>query len=192
VGYGFYVRRHFAGGAQEPTNGGLKPLHLARAPRPRRREGDAPTWLAIAQTLIGLGVIILGARVFVSSVTTIADQLHVSKLAFALLVAPVATELPETFNAGVIWARRGNKDTLAVGNITGALVFQSVFPVAIGLLLTPWHLTQDALVAALVAYGAAAFLFAQLMTRNRLTAPLLLLQGVVYAGYVGYVILFRL
>src|SRR4051812_42259335 len=191
VAYGFYVRRHFASPAAEaagPDGPGLKPLHLGRPARPRKREGDAPTWLAITQTLVGLGVIILGARVFVSSVTTIADQLNVSKLAFALLVAPVATELPETFNACVIWARRGNKDTLAVGNITGALVFQAVFPVSIGLLLTPWRLEGDSLVAALVALGAAAFLLGSLLVRNRLTAPLLMVQGVLYVGYVVYVL----
>ena len=95
-------------------------------------------------------------------------------------------------SAGVIWARRGNKDTLAVGNITGALVFQSVFPVSIGLLLTPWHLTAESLVAALVAFAAAAILLAQVLTRNRLTAPLLLFQGVLYVGYVLYVIFARL
>ncbi|MFL5514670.1 MAG: sodium:calcium antiporter, partial [Gemmatimonadales bacterium] len=128
-----------------------------------------------------------GARVFVSSATSISDRLHVSHLAFALLVAPVATELPETFNAGVIWARRG-RDTLAVGNITGALVFQAVFPVAIGLTLTPWRLTADSLVAALVALGAAGFLWGTLLLRNRLSAPLLLFQGVLYAGYVAYVL----
>ena len=107
-------------------------------------------------------------------------------------MAPVATELPEPFNAGVIWARRGNKDTLAVGNITGALVFQSVFPVSIGLLLTPWHLTAESLVAALVALAAAGILLAQVLTRKRLTAPLLLFQGVLYVGYVLYVIFARL
>jgi cation:H+ antiporter len=189
VAYVFYVRRHFAQPAPDPSGetGGLKPLHLGR-PRPRWPEGDAPTWLAIVQTFVGLGVIVLGARVFVSSVTTISDRLHVSHLAFALLVAPVATELPETFNAGVIWARRGNKDTLAVGNITGALVFQAVFPVAIGLTLTPWRLTSDSLVAALVAYVAAGFLLGSLSLRNRLTARLLLLQGVLYVGYVAYVL----
>jgi cation:H+ antiporter len=190
VAYGFYVRRHFRQpAAQAGEEGpGLKPLHLGRAPRPRRQEGDAPTWLAIVQTFVGLGVIVLGARIFVSSVATISDQLHVSHLAFALLVAPVATELPETFNAGVIWARRGNKDTLAVGNITGALVFQAVFPVSIGLVLTPWRLTADSLVAALVAFVAAAFLLGSLLVRNRLTAPLLMVQGVLYVGYVVYVL----
>jgi cation:H+ antiporter len=141
----------------------------------------------VVQTLAGLAVIVLGARIFVSAVTSIADRLHVSHMAFALLVAPVATELPETFNAGVIWARRG-KDTLAVGNITGALVFQSVFPVAIGLVLTPWRLSSDSLVAALVALGAAGFMLVTLLTRNRLSARLLLFQGVLYVGYVGYVL----
>jgi cation:H+ antiporter len=189
IGYGFYVRRHFRRppGETDEESTGLKPLHLAKAPRPRRREGDAPTWLAILQTLLGLAVIVVGAKIFVASVTTIAAQLNVSRLAFALLVAPVATELPETFNAGVIWARRG-KDTLAVGNITGALVFQAVFPVAIGLTLTPWHLTSDSLVAALVAFVASGFLLGTLIVRNRFSARLLLFQGVLYAAYVTYVL----
>jgi cation:H+ antiporter len=188
VVYVFYVRRHFARPPPDAAeDGGPKPLHLGKAPRPRRREGDAPTWLAIVQTLLGLAVIIIAARVFVSAVTSISNALHVSKLAFALLVAPVATELPETFNAGVIWSRR-SKDTLAVGNITGALVFQAVFPVAIGLVLTPWRLTTDSLVAALVAFSAAAFLYGSLVIRNRLTAKLLLVQGVLYVGYVVYVL----
>jgi len=36
----------------------------------------------------------------------------------ALVIAPIATELPEKFNS-VIWIRQ-RKDTLAMGNITGA------------------------------------------------------------------------
>jgi cation:H+ antiporter len=190
IAYGFYVRRHFArppGDAGEAEGPGLKPLHLRKTPRPRRTGGDPPTWLAIVQTVLGLVLIVVGARVFVASVTSISDRLHVSHLAFALLVAPVATELPETFNAGVIWARRG-RDTLAVGNITGALVFQAVFPVTIGLVLTPWRLTSDSLVAALVALGASAFLLGTLLVRNHLSARLLLFQGVLYAGYVAYVL----
>jgi cation:H+ antiporter len=190
VGYGFYVRRHFSGPEADPVareaSGALKPLHLTRIRRSGRTEHPV-IGVAIAQTLAGLAVIAAGARVFVSAATSISDRLHVSHLAFSLLVAPVATELPETFNAGVIWARRG-RDTLAVGNITGALVFQAVFPVAIGLTLTPWRLTSDSLVAALVALGAAGFLFSTLLFRNRLSAPLMLFQGVLYVGYVAYVL----
>ena len=51
----------------------------------------------------------------------------------ALVLAPLATELPEKFNS-LIWVRQ-NKDTLAMGNITGAMVFQSCIPTAIGIIL---------------------------------------------------------
>jgi cation:H+ antiporter len=190
VGYGFYVRRHFSGPEAGPVareaGDVLRPLRFRRLGG-RARAGSPPIWVAVSQTLVGLAVIAGGARIFVTSVTSIADRLHLSHLVFALLVAPVATELPETFNAGVIWARRG-KDTLAVGNITGAMVFQAVFPVSIGLTLTPWRLTSDSLVAALVALGAAAFLYGTLLIRGRLSAPLLLFQGVLYVGYVAYVL----
>jgi cation:H+ antiporter len=104
------------------------------------------------QTGLSLLLIVGGARMFVSGVNTIAENLGVSHLVFALLVAPVATELPEKFNS-VLWVRR-RKDTLALGNMTGAMVFQSSFPVTVGLLLTPWHLAHEALVAAVIALVA--------------------------------------
>ena len=56
----------------------------------------------------------------------------------ALILAPLATELPEKFNS-VIWVRDG-EDTLALGNVTGAMVFQSTVPVAFGVLFTRWEL----------------------------------------------------
>jgi cation:H+ antiporter len=195
VGYGVYVRRHFSSPGEKELEaeaaGEVKPLHLRRIARGllhRPAGAGRPTRaMSMGQTAAGLGVILLGARVFVSGATQLATDLHVSHLAFALLVAPVATELPEAFNSSVIWARRG-KDTLALGNITGAMVFQSVFPVTIGLLLTPWRLTGDALVAAVIALVASAVLFATARMRGRLHAPLLILQGVFYVGYVAFVL----
>jgi cation:H+ antiporter len=68
------------------------------------------------------------------------------------------------------------------------MVFQSTFPVTIGLLLTPWRLRDEALVAAVIALAAGSVLWLSVRFRGRLTARLLLLQGVFYAGYVAYVI----
>ena len=56
----------------------------------------------------------------------------------SLIITPIATELPEKINS-VIWVGQG-KDTLALGNITGAMVFQSCFPVVFGMLFTEWDL----------------------------------------------------
>jgi cation:H+ antiporter len=196
LGYGFYVRRHVSRSGRRKLHQEaaqeVKPLYLRRAVRRVRghvaeNPHPPPPWASVTQTLIGLGIIVAAARAFVVFVTGLSDRFRIPYLAFALLVAPVATELPEIFNASVIWARRG-RDTLAVGNITGAMAFQSVFPVMVGLLLTPWRLSGEALVAALVALGAGLVLYATVTLRGRLEPGLLLFQGAIYAAYVAYLI----
>ena len=207
VGYANYVRRHFASPAEAveeaEAHGELRPLYLHRV-RGRRRSGSAAIasppapvatsadvtvpspGLSVVQSLLALAGMVGGARLFVIGIDRIALRFHVPELALALLIAPVATELPEKFNS-VIWVSR-RKDTLAMGNLTGAMVFQSCFPVTVGLLLTPWRLTGDALVAALVALGAGVVLWVTLKVRGTLSARLLLLQGVFYVGYVVFVL----
>ena len=193
VGYAYYVRRHFQSGGEEETEAGgeIHPLYLWGALRWFRR--GLPAWSAdrsvaapFVQVGIALGLIILGAEIFVSSVSDIGRAAGIPPLAFSLLVAPLATELPEKFNS-VLWVRR-RKDTLAMGNMTGAMVFQSSFPVTVGLLFTPWELAHEALVAAAIALIAGLILYLTLRVRGRLSAPLLLLQGIFYLFYVGYVI----
>jgi cation:H+ antiporter len=188
VGYGWYVRRHFssAGGRAEEAEGvgEVRPLRLLQL---LRRTGSPSIAASSVQTLAGLGVIVGGAQVFVTGVNELADRFNVSHLVFALLVAPIATELPEALNASVIWARRG-KDVLALGNITGAMVFQVTFPVAIGLLFTPWRLNLEAGVAAMIALLAGAILLVTVRVRGGLNARLLLLQGLLYLAYVVFVL----
>jgi cation:H+ antiporter len=195
VGYVYYVRRHFqapAGGElEQEASSEIKPLYVWEALRRAKR--SLPLWnkdtsvkAPFVQVALALGLIIGGAELFIHAVDHVADLFDISPLAFSLLVAPIATELPEKFNS-VIWVRR-RKDTLALGNMTGAMVFQSSFPVTIGLLLTPWKLQGPALVAAIIALLAGGVLWLQVRFRRRLTAPLLLLQGIFYVGYVTYVL----
>ncbi|MEO8293833.1 MAG: sodium:calcium antiporter, partial [Actinomycetota bacterium] len=194
VGYVYYVRRHFQSPGQkdmeEQAEDEIKVLYLWSL-WGRLRSGlsrwtkDTSTAAPFVQATLALGLIIGGARLFIWAVGIVGERFHVPPLAFALLVAPVATELPEKFNS-VLWVRR-RKDTLALGNMTGAMVFQSSFPVSVGLLLTPWHLSHEGLVAALVALVAGSALWLQIRFRGRLTGPALLGQGVFYAGYVAYV-----
>jgi cation:H+ antiporter len=194
VGYAYYVRRHFqepAGELDAEAGSEIKPLYVWQVLRRARR--SLPVWDANAsvgapfvQVGLALALIIGGAELFIHAVDHVADLFNISPLAFSLLVAPIATELPEKFNS-VIWVRR-RKDTLALGNMTGAMVFQSSFPVTIGLLLTPWHLEGPSLVAAVIALLAGGVLWLQVRFRARLTARWLLLQGIFYVGYVAYVL----
>ncbi len=195
IGYVFYVRRHFrAPGEKElekEAESEIKPLYVRGWVRrvrhsPAEWSKHSAHWPSFFQVGLALVLIVTGAELFVSAVSAIGERLGVSQLVFALLVAPLATELPEKFNS-VLWVRR-RKDTLALGNMTGAMVFQSSFPVTVGLLLTPWQLAHEALVAAVIALAAGSVLYVTIRVRHRFTAPLLLFQGVFYAAYVGYVL----
>jgi cation:H+ antiporter len=193
VGYVYYVRRHFQGDGEEESEAseGIRALYVWDWLRKFRSNlpawtKDGPTAAPFVQVAFALGLIVLGAEIFVGAVGNIGKAAGIPTLAFSLLVAPLATELPEKFNS-VIWVRR-RKDTLAMGNMTGAMVFQSAFPVSVGLLFTPWELSHEALVAAVVALLAGSVLYLTLRIRGGLSAPLLLIQGVFYVGYVGYVL----
>jgi cation:H+ antiporter len=99
---------------------------------------EAPTWAVAVQVVGMIAVMAAGAHFFVSAVEHLSKSVGVPAGLIALVVAPLATELPEKFNS-VIWLRT-NKDTLALGNITGAMVFQSSVPVSLGLAFTDWTL----------------------------------------------------
>ncbi|MEO8477548.1 MAG: sodium:calcium antiporter [Actinomycetota bacterium] len=195
VGYGYYVKRHFSSPGEKDLEAEaaseIKALYLWAWWG--RLRSDLAAWsadrsaiLPFVQVALALGLIVGGAKLFIGGVESIGEALGISPLAFSLLLAPIATELPEKFNS-VIWIRH-RKDTLAMGNMTGAMVFQSSFPVTIGLLLTPWELDGFALAAGIVTLAAGGVLWLTLRVRGRLAAPLLLAQGVFYLGYVGYVI----
>ncbi len=105
---------------------------------PVRSVNGPSTLLIVLQVVASLGIIVIGANLFVGQIEEIAVFLNINPLILALVVAPIATELPEKFNS-LLWIRE-KKDTFAIGNITGAMVFQSCIPVTIGILLTGWHL----------------------------------------------------
>jgi cation:H+ antiporter len=130
-------------------------------------------WISV-QLAAGLGGIIFGAHLFIDYVGFLSHELGIAPLLLSLIITPVATELPEKLNS-VIWIGK-KKDTLALGNITGAMVFQSCFPVTFGMLFTDWHLKGPTVVSAVCALSMA--LIALLWLRiTRTMSPFLLLFG---------------
>lgn len=128
--YAFYVWRTIksGGGAEGET-----PEDLTLWPE--SSWGQAPVWAIVAQVLGSLVAMGTGAQFFVEGVKQGSETIGIPAGLISLVLAPLATELPEKFNS-VIWLR-DDKDTLALGNITGAMVFQSTIPVSLGLLFTP-------------------------------------------------------
>jgi cation:H+ antiporter len=112
-------------------------------------------------------------------------------LVLALVIAPIATELPEKFNS-VLWIGQ-KKDTLALGNITGAMVFQSAFPVTVGLWFTSWNLTEDphAIYSAVITLIAGIYLLALSYLRKHIEAWWLLIPGMLYLAFLASVIFIK-
>ena len=129
----------------------LEPLKLTP------KAAEPKTWAAVLQTLIALVVIFLASRLFVQQLDVLGPVLGIKPQFLALLLSPIATELPETLNA-IIWVRQG-KHRLALANISGAMMIQATVPTAFGLFFTPWILDKALLVGAGVTALAVAAMF---------------------------------
>jgi cation:H+ antiporter len=110
----------------------------------------------LLQLGVGLALLVFGTKGFIYGVEGVSHLLGISALLLSLLIIPIATELPEKVNS-ILWIRRG-KDTLAFGNITGAMVFQGTLLPAIGIMLTPWQPRIEVLTGVLITLMAAAWL----------------------------------
>ena len=141
----------------------------------------APTWAVAAQLVGTVAVMGFGAHFFVEAVGNISSAIGIPAGLIALVLAPLATELPEKFNS-VIWLR-DNKDTLALGNITGAMVFQSTIPVSIGILFTPWDLGFLSALAAVFALISGVVFIGFLLRKGPLHGVYLLGAGSLYAAF---------
>ena len=185
--YGWYVKGHFEADPSIDVED-LAPLRFHRFDSGRTHPNEPGPRLRIinAQVLVALGLILVGAVAFVDAVGHVATTLGVSQVLLALVVAPIATELPEKFNS-IIWIRQG-KDTLAMGNITGAMVFQSAIPVSVALIFAPetWVAGPGSYLAfasAGIAFLASAAIFLPMWRTGKLRGRGLLLGGAFYVAY---------
>lgn len=156
--------------------GELEPLKF-------RPKAQNPGWVSTAaQTLLALIVIFVASHVFVSQLETVGSWLGIAPTVIALLLSPVATELPETMNA-IIWINQG-KHRLALSNISGSMMVQATVPTAFGLLFTPWLFDRPLTLAG--AITAVAILGLLVLTRRGALTPVRLAFFALF--YVAFVI----
>ena len=191
--YAWYVKAHFEADPDVDAED-LAPLRFHRLDRRAHRSDPGVPRLRVVnlQVLAALGLIVVGAYFFVGAVEHMATSFGLDEALLALVIAPIATELPEKFNS-VIWVRQG-KDTLAMGNITGAMVFQSTIPTVVALLFasSAWHFTDGsrlAFASAGIAFLSSALIFIPMARAGRLTGRRLLVGGAFYLVYVVAVVL---
>jgi cation:H+ antiporter len=182
LAYAIYVQRTLAGGGELQPEETLGPLIISRT------RGDDPTMRAIVtQFVIGLVVMIGGAHLFVEEVTAVAEEIGLEVLVLSLVLAPLATELPEKANS-FFWVRDG-KDALALGNITGAMVFQSMIPVGIGLIFTDWDLSGTAILSIGLGLAGGLLAYESLHLARRFKLPAVIGWFALYTAFILAVII---
>ncbi len=159
--YVLYFLREVRDTGEQASDEGLEPLKLQRY---RAR----PSTLAVtAQTLISLVVIFGASQLFVQQLEWAGPALGLPSAVVALLLSPIATELPEIMNA-IIWVRQG-KLQLALANISGAMMIQATVPSGIGILLTSWRFDTPLVVAGAATMTSVLYLL-WVLRAGRLTA----------------------
>jgi cation:H+ antiporter len=184
LAYPLYIRRTLAQGGEVQDHATLNPLVFELRPEHRMSPSLA---LSAIQLLVGLGAMVGGAHLFVDELLNIAGDLGIDAVVLALILAPLATELPEKVNS-FFWVREG-KDSLALGNITGAMVFQSTIPFGVGLLFTDWALSVDAAVSICLGLAGGSLAYLALHRRGRFELPVVLVWFALYLAFIAFVVL---
>jgi cation:H+ antiporter len=179
VAYIAYVAWTIRGSGDVQSEESLNTLIMARGPKAAT---DPPLGIAIVQVLVGLAAMVGGAHLFVEELLHFAEEIGVEAIVLSLILAPLATELPEKVNS-FFWVREG-KDSLALGNITGAMVFQSTIPVGIGLMFTDWELSGNAAVSVALGLAGGLIAFWALRLRDRFELPAIIAWLGLYAAFI--------
>lgn len=145
--------------------------HLAVEMEEELQHHDRSLGRSIAWTLIGLLVLVISSRALVWGAVTIATEFGVSDLIIGLTVVAIGTSLPELASS-VVAARRGEHD-IAIGNVIGSNMFNTLVVVGIAGAIHPLPL-------------AAEVLYRDVATMAVLTVALLLL-GYGFRGRPGHI-----
>jgi cation:H+ antiporter len=165
----------------DPLAGEVAEELATRPPSPRR----AAFWL-----LTGLVVLAGSSRLLVWAAVYLARELGLSDLVIGLTVVAVGTSLPELASA-MVAARRGEPD-LAVGNVVGSNLFNTLAVVGIAGAIHPAPVPAEVIARDMaVMAGLTVSLFGLgygLRGHGRINRVEGLALCAVYAAYVGYLV----
>ncbi len=178
LAYGLYVWRELKSSDTAPEEEALEPLKF------QPKAADPSLWWVAAQTTLALIVIAFASHTFVKQIEAIGVALQLSPHLVALVLSPVATELPETMNA-LIWVRQG-KERLALANISGAMMIQATIPSSLALFATPWMFDAPLMVSGVLTGVAVIYLW-WIFRRGRVDARWLMPVGLLYGVFAAYI-----
>jgi len=180
IAYAIYAYREMSADTVEAVS---NPYALKFSPKSAHPKKS----MILFQTIVSLIFIFIGSQLFVHNLGTLSISLGMPPHLVALLLSPIATELPEMLNV-FIWVRQG-KETLALANISGSMMIQATIPSALGIIFTPWMLDKTLIFAAIITFLAILNIWTTLKT-SCLSAKKLSLNALFYVTFiVGFLLI---
>jgi len=155
------------------TLGGDAAAERAPAPFP---------WRDVVVLALGAGFIYLGASYTIASLETIARLAGVAPDLVALTLLSLGTTLPELVVSAT--AARAGKADVAIGNVLGSCVFNTLVVTGTASLVSPLVATQEMRELPLPVFGAGSVLFYLLTLDKRVSRWEGLLLLLVYAMFI--------
>lgn len=147
-----------------------------------------PVRQAIIWLIIGLVVLIISSRILVWGAVEIAHGFGVDDLIIGLTIVAIGTSLPELASS-IIAARKGEHD-LALGNVIGSNLFNTLAVVGLAGVIHPMHVGHEVLgrdvfvmLALTISLFALGYGFQGKGRINRIEGALLVACYVAYVGY---------
>lgn len=152
---------------------------------------EMSTPMAIFWAIVGLGVLLGSSELLVHGATTVAEHFGMPESVIGLTIVAFGTSLPEL--AATIVAARRNEHDIAVGNIIGSNMFNTLGVLSLPGLIRPSEvdphvLTRDApmMVGSLILFWLLARVFRPYQQVSRLHGGILVTCFLSYIGWVAY------
>lgn len=116
-------------------------LRAAKKGEVEQEEGEKKDYkpiVAVGLVLLGMACLIIGSNLFVDAATKVAQELQVSEGVIGLTIVAGGTSLPELATS-VVAARKG-QSAIAIGNVIGSNVFNTLMIVGVTGLICPMQI----------------------------------------------------
>ena len=145
-----------------------------------------PWWRAVLWMALGLGALVLGSDLFVSSASDLAVSLGMSQAVVGLTIVAGGTSLPELATS-VVAAYRG-RSAIAIGNVIGSNVFNILAILGITAVISPLHISGITPIDLGLLLGSVALLWLFCFTKYTVARWEGWLLTLIFGAYMGWLL----
>ena len=145
-----------------------------------------PWWRAVLWMALGLGALVLGSDLFVSSASDLAVSLGMSQAVVGLTIVAGGTSLPELATS-VVAAYRG-RSAIAIGNVIGSNVFNILAILGITAVISPLHISSITPIDLGLLLGSVALLWLFCFTKYTVARWEGWLLTLIFGAYMGWLL----